>query len=563
MFRSFRFRVLALVLAVALPPLVLVGIWLTRNVSQSAERVLRARVVAIADATAGRIVHAWAGTRSELLDFVESEPIQRALASHDMPDISAPVIDQSIRHMELRALNGDVLWKSGAATDRDALRLEIPVFERGGARRLGTLDVDVYVEALLTAREHVLLPTGAVVAVLEPRTGVALTALPFEPQLARARDFAWGNEQWLAVSRPVAEPRLDLLVAAPHTPDLAALRAAARQGVLLLLLLGIVGIGLAWAIAQRLTRGLAELADASAAVANGDFNRQLPIAGGEELSRVAVAFNRMTENLNHTLRALSEREALAAVGEFSAELAHEIRNPLTAIRLDLQYVQERLPADSPLQEVQASVLAEIRRLDATVNSALLLSRSGRVTFEPVDVAAVVSAAARNAADAFARQGARLELRLLPHGRACTQGDDAALERLFLNLLLNAAAASGDGGCTYVSSHVAEQHVIVNVVDDGPGIAPALLDHIFDARFTTRRAGTGLGLTIAQRIARAHGGTIEAANAAGRGACFRVTLPRTAPAAVTFPGNVYCGVTDEVAPPVPAGGATVAATTESK
>ena len=105
----------------------------------------------------------------------------------------------------------------------------------------------------------------------------------------------------------------------------------------------------------------------------------------DEVGRVARAFNSMSASLRHTLDQLAERQSLAAVGEFAATLAHEVRNPLTAIRIDLQRLEEKLPDDPALRAPAVSCAADLDRLDATVTGALRVARSGQATLGRIDL----------------------------------------------------------------------------------------------------------------------------------------------------------------------------------
>jgi len=113
------------------------------------------------------------------------------------------------------------------------------------------------------------------------------------------------------------------------------------------------------------------------------------------------------------------------------------------------------------------------------------------------------------------------------------GDAGALQQLFLNLLLNATEAAGEDGRVDVALTLEQDDAVIDIRDNGPGIPDELRQRVFDPLFTTRREGTGLGLVIAERIARAHGGSIELTGAPGGGTTARVRLPRVAPA-VTSP-----------------------------
>ena len=524
---SLRVRVLLLVLAITLPSLAVMGVWLTRSVDASADRMLRGRLIEMAEGTAAEAVHRWAGLRGELLPMVEDTGVQRALAAGQPSagarlDAHANGVAPAVLGLRLATLDGRALWRRGETDRPGTLPVRLPVYGRSDGARLGTLTVWIESGRLFPGPRG---PAtgGAMISALDPATGAAVLGLPFDLDALDRDRFSWGGEEWLLVRRPIAEPRLDLLVAAPRTPELAAVGAATREGLLLLLVLAAAALMLGWVWSGRLTGSLRRLAHAADQIAAGNLEARVAGAGPDEVGRVAAAFDRMARGLSETLRRLTEREALAAVGQFSAELAHEIRNPLTAVRLDLRYVEERLPAESPLREAQLAALAEVERLDATVSGALLLSRTGALRFEPLDLRGPLEEARGGARAAFEATGARLDVGL-PERAVPVSGDADALRRLFLNLLLNAADAAGAAGRTAMRGSVGADSVVVRIEDDGPGITPQVLPHIFQPQFTTKAGGSGFGLAIAERIARAHGGVIEVESVAGAGAAFTVRLP---------------------------------------
>jgi signal transduction histidine kinase len=241
------------------------------------------------------------------------------------------------------------------------------------------------------------------------------------------------------------------------------------------------------------------------------------------MSRVGRAFNHMTDNLKSSLQELADSRALAAVGEFAAQLAHEIRNPLSAVRIDLQMVEEGLPEGSRLREIQERVLSEIERLDVTVSGALRTAQSGRAAQYVVDVREPLLAAITSARTTGGPGGVALVTRGMDDPETVT-GNAAALEQIFLNLLLNALEASDEGESVEVSLSSTDSDVLIAVADRGVGIAPEDIPRVYDPLYTTGREGAGLGLTIARRLVLAHDGRIEIESEVGAGTVVCVLLP---------------------------------------
>ncbi len=232
------------------------------------------------------------------------------------------------------------------------------------------------------------------------------------------------------------------------------------------------------------------------------------------------------------LRRLHRAERLAAAGQLAAGVAHEIRNPLAAIRSTIQYVLQRFPQQDPNRELVAELLDEVDRIDRTVNGLLSLTRSSH--FEPVETNVIdvieqslmlVQAQARRQAVSIDRHYERDHLMVM--------GDPHQLKQVFLNLMLNALQAMPGGGRLTVSvcgwhpeyALRGDRWTQIEIADTGPGIPPEHLDRIFDPFFTTKRDGTGLGLSICHSIVHQHEGEIEVQSQPGRGTTAVVRLPR--------------------------------------
>ncbi|OFW29486.1 MAG: hypothetical protein A3H97_00985 [Acidobacteria bacterium RIFCSPLOWO2_02_FULL_65_29] len=301
---------------------------------------------------------------------------------------------------------------------------------------------------------------------------------------------------------------------------------AARTGAIALAVVAMLALVLSAWLTTRLTASLERLAGADA-VARGDLDPRVDGHGAGEVGRLAAAFNSMTESLRRTLTELTKRQALAAVGEYAASLAHEVRNGLTAVRVDLQHAQEKTAKGAPGGPLIARALENVKRLDGTVSSSLRAARSGRSPRRRLDLGPTVGAAAQSAESTFTEQGATLTPSTAPSTPAWVLGDAIGLQQLLLNLLLNSAQAVGPGGRATITVDVDASDVRVVVTDTGGGIAPEDLEHVLDPFFSTKVGGTGLGLPIARQIAAAHGGSLRIESVAGEGTRVEVRLPLAA------------------------------------
>jgi len=222
---------------------------------------------------------------------------------------------------------------------------------------------------------------------------------------------------------------------------------------------------------------------------------------------------------------LREQAALTRLGEMAAVVAHEVKNPIAGIRGALQVIMSRMPADHRDRPVMGDIVARLDGLNGIVQDLLLYSRPRQVKRERVDVKSLIANIVELLRRDPALAGARL--RILGDGSAAS-ADPEQLRIALQNLLMNAAQAMGGQGDIDVTldSDAAGCRIVVR--DYGPGMPPEIRDKAFDAFFTTKHRGTGLGLPIARRIVEAHGGRIELAPAEGPGTRVSIHLPHHAP-----------------------------------
>jgi signal transduction histidine kinase len=371
-----------------------------------------------------------------------------------------------------------------------------------------------------------------------------------EPLRARigAPPGAGGPEPVVIVLRSRTE-RLEIL---------GTLRAGLAGGLLVAVLLATI---VSYVVARTITRPLAAVTGAMGDVAaTGDLTRRVPVRSrawdDEDARLLATAFNTLTESIARFRHEESQKERLSALGRLSTVIAHEIRNPLMIIRASLRALGRDQVTAAELREAVADIDEETERLNRIVTEVLDFARPLRFDLGETDVNDVCRASASAVFLGDARDDLLLELdpQVPP---IVTDGE--RLRTALVNILTNArhavdaaasgipprsaavhasrgergaarvtAAARGTGVAPWPSVRLRTRHqagrIVITIEDHGIGIAPEDMAHIFDPYFTTRRAGTGLGLPIARNIIDGLGGAIRIASRPGEGTEIQLDLP---------------------------------------
>lgn len=233
---------------------------------------------------------------------------------------------------------------------------------------------------------------------------------------------------------------------------------------------------------------------------------------------VAGLFARLLLQREAAERRFEERRRLAALGEMSSVLAHELRNPLASLKGHAQLLAEKLPEGGREHGKACRIVLEAERLEALSADLLDFSRSGPIERAETDPAALL----RAAAEAVDGERVRLTVSAAP---ARWPLDASRTRQVLTNLLENAIEASPAGVPVDAAAATRAGRLLFTVRDHGPGLPEGQEDRIFEPFFTTRAKGTGLGLAVAQRIVEMHGGAVRAANHPEGGAVFEVELPR--------------------------------------
>jgi two-component system, NtrC family, sensor histidine kinase HydH len=253
----------------------------------------------------------------------------------------------------------------------------------------------------------------------------------------------------------------------------------------------------------------------------------------EEIRRLEGMVDRMAVIVENIIgfERLKEQHRLAAIGEMSAGLAHEIRNPLAGIKGAAQYLQGE-SVTGEMAELVGVIVSEVDRLNTVVTQFLEYARPYDIRPEPTDVHALL----RQVVDLVKAQGVPPGVSIsleVETGLTEIQIDRDKVKQVLLNLVQNAVQAVGPDGSVEVRAregflrnpgHRGESALVLSVADTGPGISPEMIDKLFIPFFTTKHDGTGLGLAISQRLVEAHGGEVGVRSRVGSGTTFSVRLP---------------------------------------
>ncbi len=244
----------------------------------------------------------------------------------------------------------------------------------------------------------------------------------------------------------------------------------------------------------------------------------------QELSETLTEANRSLKLAQEEAR---RAERLAALGQLSAGLAHEIRNPLGVIKGSAEILTQKLESADPLaKELAGYIYTEVNRVSALVSRFLDFARPSQLDLEASDLTSVVERCLKTVAEQGACARVKIQRYFAP-GLPKVLLDLDLCDQVFTNLLMNACEAMGEqGGELKVRIQRAgdAEGVVVEIEDTGPGVPLELKEQIFNPFVTTKKTGVGLGLAVVSKIVDAHGGSVKLISEPHRGACFRVTFP---------------------------------------
>jgi two-component system, NtrC family, sensor histidine kinase HydH len=340
---------------------------------------------------------------------------------------------------------------------------------------------------------------------------------------------------------------------ADSTAQRSRMRAAFSQVMLTLWIIG-PAVGIMWGVwvARWFHRSISRISISLKDAAGGlehevDRVHVLPSddlpAVQEQVQRVSSRIKQVMEELHQARREAILADRLAAVGEMAAGVAHELRNPLTSVKLLMQTAAEG-PGDQRLTEEHIHVVLEqVIRMENTIQGLLDFARPPQMQQVVHDLRDTLQRAL-NLTEGLARQQGVVVNRDCPNNPVLIDGDPELLHQVFVNLILNGVESMSDGGemrITMKRVDTAGPTAKVLFTDTGSGIPAAVMQRIFEPFVTSKEHGTGLGLAISRRIVEQHGGQLTATNREPCGAEFAAILPLTTkpPAPTIFKGNGPC------------------------
>jgi signal transduction histidine kinase len=350
-----------------------------------------------------------------------------------------------------------------------------------------------------------------------------------------------GNEHFLATAvdlPPRTNPGVRLLVLKSYDAATAFLERINRLLLALGLLALVLGSGLVFFISHTFTQPLSNLLAGVAALEHGDFDYRLDPKGGDEAAELTRAFARMRESLAKTQQNLLESERLATIGRMASSISHDLRHSLAAIVANAEFLCESRLTAAQREELYQEVRAAVVRMTELIDSLLEFSRT-RASLRPIygnlkDTVATALETVRS-------NPQFRSIRIVRRQSGNVEGwfDHRKLERAFFNLLLNACeAVDPHSGQIEIFLSEMQNRVEVAVADNGHGIPSSIRKSLFEPFVSQgKENGTGLGLTVVQKIVQDHGGEIGVERTSPEGTVFRVVLPRPVPtAAVNEPGT---------------------------
>jgi signal transduction histidine kinase len=354
------------------------------------------------------------------------------------------------------------------------------------------------------------------------------------PGNSQSAPLQLGDERFLETTLDLARrdngtPNVRLVVLKSYDQATAFLRKINRLLLALGLLAVVIGSALVFFISQAFMRPLSSLVAGVGALERGDFTYALDLRGGDEVAELARAFDRMRESLARTQQNLIESERLATIGRMASSISHDLRHSLAAIVANAEFLCEPQLSPGQREDLYQEVRAAVGRMTELIDSLLEFSRN-RAALHPTY--GNLQDAVENAIEAVQANPEFHDVAVNVRKTGNVDGwfDHRKLERAFFNLALNACeSVTAKPGRVDIELRELQIGVEIRVADNGRGIPDSIRETLFDPFVSEgKENGTGLGLTVVQKIVQDHGGEVSVAQTSPEGTVFHITLPRPAP-----------------------------------
>lgn len=296
-----------------------------------------------------------------------------------------------------------------------------------------------------------------------------------------------------------------------------------RKIILLGLIAVLAGLGLTYLLAHKIMRPVEKLDLAAAEVARQNYAYRVPVESHDELGRLAATFNNMCASIQSARQELIRHERISTIGRLSSSIVHDLRNPLAAIYGGAEIMMDSEIAPPQLKRLAGNIYRSSRRIQELLQDLVNVGRGKSEGAEFCRLRELAAAASESLATVAESQHVHIRLEIpdsieLPLERA-------RVERVFVNLISNAIEVMPEGGEISISASAAEDTVIVEVRDTGPGVSPEIREHLFQPFVSSgKKNGLGLGLALSRQTILDHGGDMWVESQPGSGARFLFRLP---------------------------------------
>jgi signal transduction histidine kinase len=419
-----------------------------------------------------------------------------------------------------------------------------PVYVQSG-RGLALLNVLVAgnrVDALVAQRlkeatggsEFLFLSGGEVMAsTLNPRATTELARkLAANPAGSAAARISDGVNEYAPLMTPLEDiegkPIGQLWILRSFENARQRLAVLRRNMILLGLAAVLVGLALTYLLARKIVRPVETLDRAAAEVSRQNYGYRVPVEGLDELGRLAQTFNDMCTSIQNARQELIRQERISTIGRLSSSIVHDLRNPLAAIYGGSEMLVDSDLAPAQVKRLAANLYRASRRIQELLQDLVNVGRGKTEGAEICRLGEVATAAVESLTATAEAQNVSVLVDVpdsieLPLERA-------RMERVFINLMSNALEAMPAGGAVRIAATLEEHAALVEVSDNGPGIAPQVQEHMFQPFGSSgKKDGLGLGLALSRQTVLDHGGDMWVESKAGQGAHFFFRLPLEKPA----------------------------------